>query len=66
MKNLCLTILLSLAITAGAQTAKRDSANRDSSNCYWRHKDPKQINPYAFADSAKGKKLAGKRKKKTR
>jgi hypothetical protein len=64
MKNLILLMLLSLAFTARAQTVIRDSANRDSCNCYWRHKDPKQINPYAFAYSAKAKKPAAKAKKK--
>jgi hypothetical protein len=66
MKNLTLMLLLSLAFTAGAQTAQRDSTQRDSCTCYFLHKDPKQINPYAFADSAKAKKPVVKPKKKTR
>ncbi|WPU95636.1 hypothetical protein SNE25_08905 [Mucilaginibacter sabulilitoris] len=63
MKSLSLIILLSIACTAGAQTAKQDSAHRAY---HLQHKkDPKQHNPYAFADSAKGKKPATKPKKKT-
>jgi hypothetical protein len=64
MKNVILLMLLSLAFTAGAQTAKRDSTKRDSCTCYFRYKDPKQINPYAFAESVKVKKASGKPKKK--
>lgn len=64
MKNLILLILLIPAFTAGAQTpAQRDSAHRQY---HLMRKDPKQSNPYAFADSAKAKKLAEKTKKKTR
>ncbi|TWI93800.1 hypothetical protein JN11_04948 [Mucilaginibacter frigoritolerans] len=64
MKNLILLILLSLSLTAGAQTSKQDSAHR--AYHLMRKKDPKQNNPYAFADSGKAKKPVGKPKKKTR
>lgn len=64
MKNLILLTLLSMAFTAGAQTAKQDSAHR---MYHLKGKrDTKQNNPYAFADSAKAKKPAGKPKKKTK
>jgi hypothetical protein len=66
MKNLTLLTLLILAFTAGGQTTQRDSTKRDSCTCYFRHKDPKQINPYGFADSAKAKKATVKLMKKTR
>ena len=63
MKNLILLTLLSLAFTAGAQTRdQRDSAHKAY---HLMRKDPKQNNPYAFADSAKAKKPAAKPKKKT-
>lgn len=64
MKNLILLTLFSLAFTAGAQTAQQDSAHR--AYHLMRKKDPKQNNPYAFADSAKAKKAPAKPKKKTR
>jgi hypothetical protein len=70
MRNLILLILLlSLALTAGAQTpSQRDSAKRDSAHRQYHlmRRDPKQNYPYAFADSAKAKKPVGKPKKKTR
>lgn len=57
MKNLLLLTFLNLVFTAGAQTpAKRDSA-------HIMRKDPKQVNPYAYADSVKVKKPAIKPKK---
>lgn len=62
MKNLILLLLLSMALTAKAQTAQQDSAHRAYHRMH--KKDPKQHNPYAFADSAKGKKPAAKPKKK--
>jgi hypothetical protein len=62
MKNLTLMILLGLVMTAGAQTAKQDSAHRAYHQMH--KKDPKQHNPYAFVDSAKGKKQTGKKNKK--
>lgn len=68
MKKLTLLTLLNLAFTAGAQTAaQRDSAHRDSVHRKYHlmRRDPKQNNPYAFADSAKAKKAVGKPKKKT-
>lgn len=65
MKNLILLTLFSLAFTAEAQTtAQQDSAHRQYH--LMRKKDPKQNNPYAFADSAKAKKAPTKPKKKTR
>lgn len=64
MKHLILLLLLSLAFTAGAQTTKQDSAHRAYHLMH--KKDPKQNNPYAFADSAKAKKPVGKPKKKTK
>jgi hypothetical protein len=64
MKTLTLLILLILAFTAGAQTAQQDSAHR--AYHLMRKKDPKQNNPYAFADSARAKKHVGKSKKKTK
>lgn len=69
MRNLPLLLLLSLALTAGAQTpAQRDSAKRDSIHRQYHlmRRDPKQNYPYTFADSAKAKKSAGKPKRKTR
>jgi hypothetical protein len=63
MKNLAWLILISLPFTVGAQTAKQDSAHRAYHLMH--KKDPKQNYPYAFADSAKGKKPAAKPKKKT-
>ncbi|WP_121811965.1 hypothetical protein [Mucilaginibacter kameinonensis] len=63
MKSISVIILLSIAYTAGAQTVKQDSAHRAYHLMH--KKDPKQHNPYAFADSAKGKKPAAKPKKKT-
>lgn len=69
MKNLILLTLFSLAFTAGAQTTtQRDSAKRDSAHRQYHlmRRDPKQNYPYAFADSAKAKKPAGKPKKKTK
>lgn len=63
MKNLIVPLLLSLAFTAHAQTAKQDSAHRAYHLMH--KKDPKQNYPYAFADSAKAKKPAAKTKKKT-
>lgn len=68
MKNLILLILLSSALTAGAQTpAQRDSAKRDSAHRQYHlmRRDPKQNYPYSFADSAKVKKPVRKPKKKT-
>lgn len=62
MRNLTLLSLLIIASTAGAQTAQQDSAHRAYHLLH--KKDPKQHNPYAFADSAKGKKPAVKPKKK--
>jgi len=62
MKNLILLTLLSSALTAGAQTTKQDSAHRQY---HLMRRDPKQNNPYAFADSAKAKKPVRKPKKKT-
>ncbi|QKJ28395.1 hypothetical protein HQ865_11475 [Mucilaginibacter mali] len=63
MKKLILLLLLSMAFTVHAQTAQQDSAH---SAYHLKHKkDPKQHNPYAFADSATGKKPAAKPKKKT-
>jgi hypothetical protein len=65
MKHLILLMLLSVAFTAKAQTpAQRDSVHRQYH--LMRKKDPKQNNPYAFADSAKVKKPVVKPKKKTR
>ncbi len=69
MKSLILLTLLSLAFTAGAQTAaQRDSAHRDSVHRKYHlmRRDPKQNNPYTFADSVKAKKIAEKPKKKIR
>ncbi|RKR82792.1 hypothetical protein BDD43_3718 [Mucilaginibacter gracilis] len=63
MKNLILLLLLNLAFTAEAQTAQQDSAHRQYH--LMRKKDPKQNNPYAFADSTKTKKAPVKPKKKT-
>jgi hypothetical protein len=63
MKNLTLLLLLSTAFTAHAQTAQQDRAHRAYHLTH--KKDPKQHNPYAFADSAKGKKPAAKPKKKS-
>jgi hypothetical protein len=62
MKSLSLLLSLSVAFTAGAQTVKQDSAHRAYHMLH--KKDPKQNNPYAFADSAKAKKAAAKPKKK--
>jgi len=63
MKNIILLIIFSLGFTAEAQTtAQQDSAHRAYHQM--RKKDPKQNNPYTFADSAKAKKVAGKPKKK--
>lgn len=53
-----------MAFTAGAQTAKQDSAHRMYH--MMRKRDTQQNNPYTFADSAKAKKPVGKQKKKTR
>lgn len=64
MKILSLFILLSLSYTVGAQTTQQDSAHR--AYHMMRKKDPKQNNPYAFADSSKAKKTAEKLKKKTK
>jgi hypothetical protein len=63
MRNLIVLLLLSMAFTAGAQTAQQDSAHR--AYHLMRKKDPKQNNPYAFAYSVKAKKPTGKPKKKT-
>ena len=63
-KPIILLMLLGLAFMAGAQTAKQDSAHRQYH--LMRKKDPKQKNPYAFADSGKTKKSTVKTKKKTR
>ena len=63
MRNLTLLLLLSMAFTAHAQTAQQDSAHRAYQLLH--KKDPKQHNPYAFADSAKGKTPATKPKKKS-
>lgn len=60
MKNLTLLLLLSMAFTAHAQTAQQDSAHRAYHLLH--KKDPKQNNPYAFADSAKSKKPVKKKK----
>ncbi|MDN3583834.1 hypothetical protein [Mucilaginibacter flavus] len=60
MKNLILFLLLITAFTAKAQTAQQDSAHRAYHLMH--KKDPKQHNPYAFADSAKSKKPAKKKK----
>ncbi|QJD96108.1 hypothetical protein HH214_09585 [Mucilaginibacter robiniae] len=60
MKNLTLLLLLSMAFTAHAQTAQQDSAHRAYHLLH--EKDPKQNNPYAFADSAKSKKPVKKKK----
>jgi hypothetical protein len=64
MKILSLLILLSLSFKVGAQTTQQDSAHRQYH--LMRKKDPKQNNPYAFADSAMAKKASAKPKKKTR
>ena len=64
MRNLFLLIILSMAFTAEAQTAQQDSAHRAYHMIH--KKDPKQNNPYAFADSAKAKKPVAKPQKKTR
>lgn len=62
-ENLIFLALLSLAFSAGAQTAQQDSAHR--AYHLMRKKDSKQNNPYAFADSAKAKKPTVKAKEKT-
>jgi hypothetical protein len=49
-----------MAFTAHAQTAQQDSAHRAYHRLH--KKDPKQNNPYAFADSAKSKKPVKKKK----
>ncbi len=56
MKYIALLTVLSLPFIAPAQTAKQDNAHRAYHLLH--KKDPKQHNPYAFADSAKGKKPA--------
>jgi len=61
MKNLIWLFLLGFFFTAQAQTAKQDSAHR--AYHLMRKKDPKQNNPYAFADSAKAKKPVNLKKK---
>ncbi len=62
MKNLILYILvlLGFTFTAHSQTAQQDSAHRAYHLLH--KKDPKQNNPYAFADSAKSKKPVKKKK----
>jgi hypothetical protein len=60
MKSLLILIFLSVALTAKAQTAQQDSAHRAYHLLH--KKDPKQHNPYAFADSAKSKKPVKKKK----
>ena len=63
MKNLILLMLLSIMVfTVSAQTAKQDSIHK----AYHMKlkKDPKQNNPYTYADSAKVKKATTKQKKK--
>ncbi|WP_146198695.1 hypothetical protein [Pararcticibacter amylolyticus] len=55
MKKLILLILLSSTFTVKAQTAKQDSAHHRQYHLM--RKDPKQNNPYTFADSAKVKSL---------
>ncbi len=66
IRPLIMLTLLSLTLTAKAQTqAERDSAKQDSAHHAYhmmRKKDPKQNNPYAFADSAKSKKPVKKKK----
>ena len=65
MKTLTLLLLVSLALTAGAQTIKRDSTSKAPCKCYLA-KDPNPpANPYAFANSIKKQKSVGKTKKKT-
>jgi len=72
MKNLILLPLLSLALTAGAQTAKKNMAYKakfyDPRIIRYVPAAPKdqQRTPYAFADSIKPKKPAKQLKKTTR
>jgi hypothetical protein len=73
MKNLSLILLLlSLAFTAGAQTPKQDTTYKakvyDARIYRYVPAPPKseQTNPYAFADSAKVKKMEVKAKKKAK
>jgi hypothetical protein len=72
MKNLILLPLLSLALTAGAQTAKKNIAYKakfyDPRIIRYMPAAPKdqQSNPYAFADSIKPQKPVKQPKKTTR
>lgn len=72
MKNLILLSLLSLSLTAGAQTAKKNLAYKakfyDPRIIRYMPAAPKdqQSNPYAFADSIKPQKPVKQPKKTTR
>jgi len=71
MKNLILLLLLSVSLTAGAQTTKKNLAYKakyyDPRIIRYMPAAPKdqQSNPYAFADSIKPKKPAIQPKKTT-
>ena len=70
MKNLTLTLFLSVAFTASAQTPKQDTTYKakiyDARIYRYLPAPPRseQANPYAFADSSKSKKVVVKTKKK--
>jgi hypothetical protein len=70
MKILTLLLLVSSVFTAGAQTPKQDTTSKAKVYDYRIYRylpaPPKsqQSNPYAFADSAKSKKVVVKTKKK--